>query len=507
MNNILLDQKKNNEYLQILNFSKEFNNITYEQYHNHLLTDLFLFNLPNDEYFTQIEKKLNYILKVLPSIKRILAKPIVYLKDKEEIVAVEAVKVINNKTLAHVSIHTELWGNITSEGVKPRKLMTIEKIENYAIYENIIITRVINAIFKFIKRTILLMKDIIYGCQDLHFNILDRTHHKQYFLAIGKLHIEYATAQENQYSLYLRCIEKLLFIEKQLRSKLNSPVYSICNKNKTKLKLKKTNVFRSHKDYKQVFEIAKWFESELNSDIKKDYDINYDITNEEYKSYINMLLIFSISHFNFEFDNKEKFDWFNLDNDCLYLDWKLNLKNVFFNDIRGIKLTFVKEKEYSICIIYNDVNEIDKKELALFKENNICDEYLNVSFADYGKKDLVYLSVYDVDSFRRVQQLLLRGMIYCDEKHNVCPFCGNELKYIDNKYNCEICSGQIYEETCLNTNEKYFVSTIKKYNHNLDTEKNKFLHDRFSEAQYHFRNITPITSEGKIICPKCRQKH
>jgi hypothetical protein len=118
MNNILLNQKKNNEYSQILNFSKEFNNITYEQYHNHLLTDLFLFNLPNDEYFAQIEKKLNYILKALPAIKHILAKPIVYLKDKEEIVAVEAVKVINNKTLAHISIHTELWGNITKEGVK-----------------------------------------------------------------------------------------------------------------------------------------------------------------------------------------------------------------------------------------------------------------------------------------------------------------------------------------------------------------------------------------------------
>ena len=71
----------------------------------------------------------------MPSIKKILSKPIVYLKDKQEIVPVEAVKVINNQTLAHVAIHTELWNDITKEGIKPRKLMTIEKIENYAIYE------------------------------------------------------------------------------------------------------------------------------------------------------------------------------------------------------------------------------------------------------------------------------------------------------------------------------------------------------------------------------------
>lgn len=506
MSDILLEQRKSNEYSTILDFSKEFNNITYKQFNDHILNDLYLFNVPNDEYFSQIESKLNQIMKALPAIKHILTKPIVYLKDKEEIIPVEAVKVINNQTLAHVSIHTELWGNITSEGVKPRKLMTIEKIENYAIYENIIITRVINSILKFIRRTILLMKDILYGCQDLHFNMLDRTHHKQYFLAIGKLHMEYALAHERHYLLYFSCIEKLLFIEKTLRLKLKAPMYQICNKNKSKLKLKKTNVFRSHKDYKQVFEIAKWFESELSVNNIDEHTINEGIITEEYTNYVNILLIFAISHFNFEF-KRQRFNWFDLDNKCSYLNWKLNLKNVSFENIKGLKLTFKKDKEYSICIIYNNIKEIEDKELKLFKQNVICDEYLFISFETYGKKDIIYLSIYDVDSFRRLQQILLRGMLYSDEKHDVCPFCGSELKKEDGKYECDICRGEFYEQTCPTHNKKYYVSTIKKHNSVNNDAKRRFLHDRFSEAQYHFRNITPISLDGSILCPKCGQKH
>ena len=150
------------------------------------------------------------------------------------------------------------------------------------------------------------MKDILYGCQDLHFNMLDRTHHKQYFLAIGKLHMEYALAHERNFTSYFSCIEKLLFIEKTLRLKLKSPVYQICNKNKSKLKLKKTNVFRSHKDYKQVFEIAKIFENELSVSNTKQNLINEDISREEYSNFANILLMFSISHFNFEF-KRQKF--------------------------------------------------------------------------------------------------------------------------------------------------------------------------------------------------------
>ena len=55
--------------------------------------------------------------------------------------------------------------------------------------------------------------------------------------------MEYARAHERHYSSYFYFIDKLLFIDKTLRAKLNSPVYLQCRKHKKKINLKKTNVF------------------------------------------------------------------------------------------------------------------------------------------------------------------------------------------------------------------------------------------------------------------------
>jgi len=183
--------RNDNEYCGVLNFSINNNNITYKQFDEHIINDLSLFNIPSDSYFSAIEKNLNIVLNALPAIKRIFSRPTVYLKDKHEIVPVEAVKVVNNSTLSHVSYHTELWDNIDEDGIKPRKLLTIEKKENYVIYENIIFSRVVKSVLKYLDEILLMIKDLLYDCQDLNFNILDRTHHKLYFLALGKLHIEY----------------------------------------------------------------------------------------------------------------------------------------------------------------------------------------------------------------------------------------------------------------------------------------------------------------------------
>ena len=60
--------------------------------------------------------------------------------------------------------------------------------------------------------------------------------------------------------------------------------------------------------------------------------------------------------------------------------------------------------------------------------------------------------------------------------------------------------------------EEYFVSGIKEYKANLRlsddrSDRRRFLHDRYTEAQLHSRNITPISSDGHPICPKCGKKH
>lgn len=501
--------RDDNEYSLILDFIKKINNINYKQFDHHIINDISLFNIPSDAYFSAIEKRLHVILNALPSIKRIFSRPCVYLKDKYEIAPVEAVRVVNNNTLSHVSYHTELWDNVTSEGIKPRKLLTIEKKENYEIYENIIFTRVIRSVLSYLDEILVLIKDLLYDCQDLNFNILDRTHHKLYFLALGKLHIEYVLAYERHFTRFSEFIETLLFIEKTIKQRLKSDVYKKCIKNKSKLKLKKTNIFRNHRDYKNVYDLAKKLDLQI-SDENFNY-ISHEISKEEYASYINVLLIFSIGHFNFSFDENDKLDLLDLDSKCNYLDWSLTIKNIHDEVFTSALLTFSKNKEYSICLIYDNFIHNSEKVIEDFKARVKADEYVFVSTEGYGKEGNLYISIYDIDSFRRIQQVLLKGMIYSDEKFEVCPFCGNKLTYSNESYNCSVCRGSILKKKCKETNHEYYATVI---NNDLLSKKNKellkkytHLNDRFNEARYHYRNITKITNDGKIICPKCNKVH
>jgi hypothetical protein len=72
---------------------------------------------------------------------------------------------------------------------------------------------------------------------------------------------------------------------------------------------------------------------------------------------------------------------------------------------------------------------------------------------------------------------------------------------------------EITTHVCPETNKSYFVSEVLTSEGSTlgekkaQIERRRFLHDRLSEAQLHFRNITPITPHAKPICPHCRKAH
>jgi len=498
-------------YADILNFSKENNNITYNQFDSFLLSGVNLFDVPNDSYLSVVEGILDKIIQALPAFKRIFAKPIIRLKDTHEVVPVDAVKMIDNRSLSYAVVRSELLEGMTKNGIKPRKLMTVGYVETYELYENIVFAYTVDTILAFIKRSLMLFKDVLYGYRDLHFNLLDRTHHSSYFLAIGKLHIEYVRAQENHQSACSRCIDKLLFIERNLRSKLHSPVYVKCKGKKSTIRLKKTNIFRSHKDYKQIYDILKLLEDDT-PDNDTQIEAGVSSFSEEYKAFCIFLTLFAAGHFNFTFSKRKKFDFSKLNTTCTFLDWKLTIQAKSAPKADVLTLSFKKDVEYSSCIILRAKNELSKSEIEEIKRLIPADEYLFACPEGYGEKDILYLSVFDIDSFRRIQQILLRGMIYSDRERKSCPFCGGELEENKGIHECHVCRAQISEAICPETNEKYYLSSIKKHRTSIETarvesERRRFLHDRFAEAQYHFRNITVITSGGEPICPKCGKIH
>ena len=502
------ENKNDSVYADYLRFSAENNLISYTEFDTHTLNDLKLFDVPSEKHLGNIEEALDRIIRALPAIKRIFSRPVIRLRDKDEILPIETVKIINNHSLKHASFHSELWDDIDEEcGIRPKKLLTIEHIETYTLYENLVFVYTVDGILSFVKRALSLFKDILYGCQDMHFNLLDRTHHNSYFLAIGKLHIEYARAQNDHVSVWSRCIEKLLFIDRTLRSKLKAPVYQKCKKSvKDKITLKKTNIFRCHRDYAQVYNFAKWFESNK----KKMGDSSYkdSADNKEYSAFCTLLSVFAIGHFNFEFAESEKFDFDNLDVQADFLDWHLNVRRESMEKADILLFDITKDHTYRACLFLCEKESIPQSELDRLNARICADEHLFVSPRLHGEVETLYLSIFDVDSFRRIQQVLLRAMIYSDTSHKLCPFCGHELTENEGAYECTVCMAHISEKTCPRTNGKYYVSDIMKRSLiSSRLESRKFLHDRYDEAQLHFRNITEITPSGKPICPKCRKEH
>ena len=485
--------------------------VSWRDFDKSVLDDLRLFDTPDDNFLDSVEETLDSIIRALPHFERIFVRPIIRLKDEHRIVPIEAVKVIDNRSLTHLASRCELWEDITKNGIKPRKLMTVENVETYSIYENVVFACAVDTVLAYIKQNTLIMKDVFYGCKDIHFNLLDRTHHSSYFLAIGKLYLEYVRSGVSL-ERWARCMDKMLHIEKTLRRRLNSPVYRQCKKSAYNIKLKKTNIFRSHKDYKEIFRIMSLFKM-LDEDDEDEGALRRLLgEKEKYKSFCRLITVFAAGHFNYSFDEGSLIELKNLKFDCSYLDWHLRVREISENGIDAIVFETEKESRYVTTVIFGEKKEYTQSLLDEFAATHRSDELLFCNTSVFGDRTTLYLSILDVDSFRRVQQILLRGMIYSDTKKDRCAFCSGICEIKDGRHICRSCQAEVYERECPTVGKRYFVSTLIRKPSGLGvdkqvTERRRFLHDRYDEAQLHFRNITPIDKSGEHICPFCGTQH
>lgn len=505
--------KNDDDYSQIVRFVNECNNITYSQFDNYTTRGLNLFAIRENYDFDGVEKLLDEIIDALPAIKRIFAKPITRLKDMSEIMPVESVKVVNSRTIIHASGHSELWDDITEEGLRPKKLLTISNEDNYTIYENIVFVRTIDIIRSIVGKNIRIIRDMLYDHRDLQFNLLERENHLEYFLAVGKLHIGYIRHYEKYRYLAERCFNKLMFIDGVIRSRLGTIIYKKCRGNHGKLTLKKTNVFRNHKDYYKIYKLIKMFSDMKISDTEVD-DHAFFGTAEGYMSYVSMISLFAVGHFNFKFEDDVPIDFNNLNQLCRFGNWRMTIDTIKLDDSFAIRFVLFKEVQYSIILI-PCVNVHERADLIeKFKLNFQADEYI-LACPDGGEGEHMYLSLFDVESFRRVQQMVLRGMIYADNKRDVCPFCGDELncdEYNTEVYYCQVCHTQITNCICNNTDKSYIITEIKNYKPKLKSFEGVVLRDkqlymRQLEEGLHFRNITNIKENARAVCPHCGELH
>lgn len=493
------------DYRPILCFSQEHNNIDYVKFDYFVVNSVGLFAVHENYDFAAAEQVADVIIKALPAIKRIFSKPVIHLKDSSEILPVESVHIVNAKTVMHASVHSEIWENKSAGGIRPRKLLTINNQDNYSIYENIAFAKAIDLIMIYLRRNIRILREILYSDKGLDFNLLDRTNHLNYYLAIGKLHTGYVRNYNTYCESAERCLSKMNYIYNTINTRLNCPVYKKCCKLTKNFTLKSTNILMMHRDYHRIYLLLKYFIS-LNKEIAAVDGCSME--GAGYFEFCEILTIFSVGQFGFLCDEGEKIDFAALSITFKFANTVLYISTKIFDGQKVISLSFDGGKKYDIFLVpcFDGVKEF----------SNMCADEIIPIYPDMNGEG-IRVSISDIDSFRRIQQIILRGMVYADVRKKICPFCSRELVGNTDSltgrvfYECRACRTIIKSEVCPTQGREYFVTEIKNFstiliNDRAQSVRNNWEYKKCIESAMYYRNILPYDGTG-FVCPYCSKVH
>lgn len=138
------------------------------------------------------------------------------------------------------------------------------------------------------------------------------------------------------------------------------------------------------------------------------------------------------------------------------------------------------------------------------------DEQKIVSYAkrDDSKVMILPLTMFDINSFRRLQNVMLRQIVSLNTEH--CPCCGGEMRGRDNQMVCDNCSQMILTKTiCPNPGcrHEYYYISFDVSAETLEKMKNIDPGNFYQvDSLYQYKDIVNMSVEtGKIrtICPHC----
>lgn len=483
--------------------------LNYIEFDYYVVHDMTLFSIEPSFNFEQLTLTIEKIKKSIPASKRIFSKPIIVLKDSDDVLPVENTRIINQNTLQHLANHSQHVSNITKKGVKPRKLLTRIYEDDYAIYENIVFCNYMDTILQYANKNGRILNSVIYASDVMAFNLLEKSNHLKYFLALGKLHTGYIRDFSQYVNLSRDLLQELDGITNTIFPRLKKPVYKLNERRNKNLPLKKTNIFLMQKDYRLVYKSFKYLQELPTQKPDLNVEVDENWMRKTYMLYVSLLSVFSAGHFNFQLESKSKMNVESLNTVFQFKDWQLTINNQH----QFILLYFKKDVSYRMMIVDSDATEdFIKKEMIKRRIHEVVK--VDPLDEDYFLKDSLYISLSDIDSFRRIQQVILRGMIYSDQQKTVCPFCGGKLAQ-HKRYDyleCKDCFIQIKADICENTNASYYYTDIPNRKKEVPSESilhgsNKWYLERQMESSMYFKNITKIDKEGQLICPKCHQVH
>jgi len=494
---------------------------------------------PTAIYIREVENKMVYL-------KNIATRPVIHLRDEEEILPLEMVKRVNSKTIRHLGIHSKLWGNIIKGEVRPRKLSTRIYEDDYGIYENLVYKDLVDRISLLLQKRIRLLSDLVHVLYEItKKGVAEEVLHASYFLGYGKLYVGIFETKN------IIAIKKALIDAKKLYGEFNGfKRYGVYVKNASAKPIagdvKLTNILAMHRDYKHVFKLMNQFKELFMGGAKETSVALQEESQDAYEIFCQLLTVFACKHFNFKrpptsviYSRRKAGGVFT------FKDWELTIK-ANMNPLLGINTIdfIVKNKknqmkfllipttyfiesargekyQHIIERLYNSKQIYDK---YVFLEPH---EYRSAAELTYGKRheykgeDLFYavlpISITEVNSFRRIQKLLFESMVRTCLDNDMCGFCGSEKREkTDFKYFCDKCMMTIIIMECEACANQFYATYLdakpRKGKKVVEEEdKNEAYVDEIpeffkQEKYYSFLNIVEM-KQSMAICPYCDKEN
>lgn len=458
----------------------------------------------------KLKETLRQIELAIPYIKQIFSKPWINLKTNAEVLPVEYVRRTNAQTFSHLSVHPELVEKIEKNQIIPSKLLSQVYADNYGIYENQIFCSLISKILTFTHLKSSLLREILLVKDRANIDFFERNNHSQYLLALGKLHISYIKEYNFNYEEILSICKEMTRLQNILLPRLKKPVYRFTKIPTKELKLKRTNLFYHDKNYSQVFKLYSYF---IKNKIISNKPLplqDFSSLNYNYYCFVELLTLFAIKHFNFT-ETTDTFSFDNLSISFSFKNFQIHLTNQVADQV--LLFDFFKEKKYRIALVPNLYFTLEDQDYLKNKYEADAIYLSSLEERDYLKESYLFLSANNIDSFRRIQQLLLEGMLYSDTKRDTCPFCGFTLQYKKEtrEYTCPLCNFVFEEKICPVTKKHYLVSYSSKKEKALGagepSKAEELLFNEHIEETYNFKNITRLTKDLGFVCPFCQKVH
>ncbi len=189
----------------------------------------------------------------------------------------------------------------------------------------------------------------------------------------------------------------------------------------------------------------------------------------------------------------------------------------------AIELQLQRSLEFRDCI-KNDMEQFFQKEevdyVVIALPRGEEGEIKIVEYAKNLEERILFLplTMYDINSFRRLQNLFLRLILQLREES--CASCGTKYRQIEDYYTCDTCNSfvgkatkktNIYKTTCAYSDCKHTYTYISPMVSESVLEKMKTISKNnfiSYDSMFQYKDVVNMTIQGeqvRAICPKCKR--